>query len=45
MLMSDNGIGTLIKSTDQTSRGDVESISGKGDVSGSNDPNSHLDVH
>jgi carbon-monoxide dehydrogenase catalytic subunit len=43
--MSDNGVGTLIRSTDQTSRGDVESISGKGDASGSNDPNSHFDIH
>jgi carbon-monoxide dehydrogenase catalytic subunit len=43
--MSDNGIGTLIRSTDQTSRGDVESIPGKGDASGSNDPNSHFDIH
>ncbi|WP_312519493.1 anaerobic carbon-monoxide dehydrogenase catalytic subunit [Anaerospora sp.] len=43
--MSSQGNDTLIKSTDQTSTGDVESISGKGDASGTNDPNMHFDVH
>jgi len=43
--LSDQGNETLIKSTDQTSRGDVESVAGKGDASGTNDPNRHFDVH
>lgn len=36
---------TLIKGTDEVSRGDVESIAGKGDASGTNNPDSHFDVH
>jgi carbon-monoxide dehydrogenase catalytic subunit len=43
--MSNNDNEKLIKSTDETTRGDVESISGKGDASGSNDPNRHFDIH
>lgn len=35
----------LIKSSDQTSRGDVESIAGRGDASGSNNPDAHFDIH
>ncbi len=35
----------LITSTDETSRGDVESVPGRGDASGSNDPDAHFDVH
>ncbi len=45
MLMPNNDNEKLIKSTDETTRGDVESISGKGDASGSNDPNRHFDIH
>lgn len=44
MLVS-NEKETLINSTDETSRGDVESIAGKGDASGTNHPNHHFDVH
>lgn len=36
---------TLISSKDETSRGDVESIAGKGDASGTNQPNRHFDIH
>jgi carbon-monoxide dehydrogenase catalytic subunit len=36
---------TLIKSTDEVSKGDVESVSGKGDASGTNNPDEHFDVH
>ncbi|MDF2633408.1 MAG: carbon-monoxide dehydrogenase, catalytic subunit [Pelosinus sp.] len=43
--MPNNDNEKLIKSTDETTRGDVESISGKGDASGSNDPNRHFDIH
>ena len=35
----------LIHSTDAVSRGDVESVQGKGDASGTNNPDSHFDVH
>lgn len=35
----------LIKSTDEVSKGDVESIPGKGDASGTNNPDAHFDVH
>lgn len=35
----------LIKSTDETTTGKVESVAGKGDASGSNNPDSHFDVH
>jgi carbon-monoxide dehydrogenase catalytic subunit len=35
----------LIKSTDEVSKGDVESVPGKGDASGSNNPDDHFDVH
>ena len=35
----------LIKSTDTVSQGDVESIADKGDASGTNDPDSHFDIH
>lgn len=41
--MSDQG--TLIKSTDTVSNGDVESVAGKGDASGTNNPDEHFDVH
>lgn len=37
--------GKLIDSTDSVSKGDVESIPGKGDASGSNYPENHFDVH
>lgn len=43
--MSDQGNDKFIKSTDETSRGDVESVSGRGDASGTNDPSEHFDVH
>ncbi len=36
---------TLIKSTDPTSDGNVESVVNKGDASGSNHPDAHFDVH
>lgn len=36
---------TLIKSTDEVSKGDVESVGGKGDASGTNNPDQHFDVH
>jgi len=36
---------TLIKSTDTVSNGDVESVAGKGDASGTNNPDEHFDVH
>lgn len=36
---------TLIKSTDEVSKGDVESVSGKGDASGTNNPDQHFDIH
>lgn len=36
---------TLIKSTDEVSKSDVESVSGKGDASGTNNPDQHFDVH
>ena len=35
----------LIHSTDAVSKGDVESVQGKGDASGTNNPDSHFDVH
>lgn len=35
----------LITSTDQVSRGDVESVLGRGDANASNDPDAHFDVH
>ena len=35
----------LIHSTDSVSHGDVESVIGKGDASGTNDPDRHFDVH
>lgn len=35
----------LISSTDEVSRGDVESVPGKGDASGTNNPDSHFDIH
>jgi carbon-monoxide dehydrogenase catalytic subunit len=35
----------LIKSTDEVSKGDVESVPGKGDASGTNNPDDHFDVH
>lgn len=35
----------LIESTDEVSRGDVESVAGRGDASGSNNPDAHFDVH
>ena len=35
----------LIKSTDPISKGDVESVPGKGDASGMNNPDEHFDVH
>lgn len=35
----------LIKSTDSVSKGDVESISGRGGASGTNNPDDHFDVH
>lgn len=35
----------LIKSTDPVSKGDVESVLGKGDASGTNNPDEHFDVH
>ncbi|MDR3565670.1 MAG: anaerobic carbon-monoxide dehydrogenase catalytic subunit [Negativicutes bacterium] len=37
--------GRLIHSTDEVSKGDVESVSGKGDASGTNDPDAHFDIH
>ncbi|VBB07807.1 co dehydrogenase alpha-bundle [Lucifera butyrica] len=36
---------SLIQSTDPVSRGDVESVAGKGDASGTNRPEDHFDVH
>lgn len=36
---------TLIKSTDSVSKGDVESIPGQGDASGTNNPEEHKDRH
>lgn len=36
---------SLIKSTDEVSKGDVESVAGKGDASGTNNPDEHFDVH
>ena len=35
----------LINSTDAVSKGDVESVLEKGDASGTNNPDSHFDVH
>lgn len=35
----------LIHSTDSVSKGDVESVSGKGDASGTNNPAEHFDIH
>ncbi len=35
----------LITSTDDVSKGDVESVLGRGDASGSNDPDAHFDIH
>jgi len=43
--MSNKDTELLIKSTDETSRGDVESIQGRGDASGTNNPDEHFDVH
>ena len=43
--MADKGNEQLIKSTDQTSRGDVESVVGRGDASGTNNPDDHFDIH
>lgn len=43
--MTDKTKNTLIPNTDSTSRGDVESISGQGDASGTNDPHAHFDIH
>jgi carbon-monoxide dehydrogenase catalytic subunit len=41
----EDGKKQLIKSTDDVSKGDVESVPGKGDASGTNDPDAHFDVH
>ena len=35
----------LIKSSDEVSKGDVESVPGKGDASGTNNPDDHFDIH
>lgn len=35
----------LIRSTDEVSRGPVESVYGKGEASGTNDPDEHFDIH
>lgn len=43
--MAGQGNDKLITSTDETSRGDVESVSGRGDAGGTNDPSEHFDVH
>lgn len=43
--MTERGNTTLIKSTDETTNGDVESVAGNGDASGSNHPGAHFDVH
>lgn len=39
------GSDLLIKSTDEVSKGDVESVAGRGDASGTNNPDEHFDVH
>lgn len=43
--MTDAGNEKLIKSTDPVSQGDVESVLGKGDASGTNHPDEHFDIH
>lgn len=35
----------FIQSTDEVSKGDVESVPGKGDASGTNNPDDHFDIH
>ena len=35
----------LIKNTDEITRGNVESVPGQGEASGTNDPDRHFDVH
>jgi carbon-monoxide dehydrogenase catalytic subunit len=43
--MKEEGKQQLIKSTDPVSKGEVESIDGRGDASGTNHPGEHFDVH